>query len=111
MRLNLGQQVGQGEATEVRTKGKGSGSLNRATPQPTGNTGRVSGRERVENETRASEPFFNVLTAEQLAELWAVPPTWIYEQTRTRAADPIPHVRLGKYVRFQSGSPELAEWW
>jgi hypothetical protein len=95
----------------VKITDKGSGSVNRATPQPTGNTGRVSHRERLENETRVSGPFYEVLTAERLAERWAVPPTWIFEQTRSRAADPIPHVRLGKYIRFQYGSPELAEWW
>ena len=39
-----------------------------------------------------------------------VPESWIREYVRTRSADPIPHVRFGKYVRFRWGSPELEAW-
>ena len=56
-------------------------------------------------------PFFEVLTAKDLAARWRVPESWIREQTRSRSADPIPHVRLGRYVRFSWASPELASWW
>jgi hypothetical protein len=56
-------------------------------------------------------PFFEVLTAEELAERWRVPASWIREQCRSRAADPIPHTRLGRYVRFSYGSPALINWW
>jgi hypothetical protein len=45
-----------------------------------------------------------LLTPQQLAERLAVPPTWVREKTRERARlrdkDPLPVVRLGKYVRF-----------
>jgi hypothetical protein len=45
-----------------------------------------------------------LLTAEQLAERLCVPSTWVREKTRERARvrdkDPLPLVRLGKYVRF-----------
>jgi hypothetical protein len=56
-------------------------------------------------------PFFEVLTAEELAQKWRVPPSWVREQCRSRCADPIPHARLGRYVRFSWGSPELTKWW
>lgn len=46
------------------------------------------------------QPSFEVLTAEQLAQRLAVPRTWILEQTRSRAIDPVPHLKLGKYCRF-----------
>jgi len=59
----------------------------------------------------AKGPFFEVLTAEELAERWRLPASWVREQCRTRCADPIPHIRLGRYVRFSWGSPELTEWW
>jgi excisionase family DNA binding protein len=46
-----------------------------------------------------------LLTPEQLAEKLAVPPSWIREKTRERArirdSDPLPVVRLGRYVRFR----------
>lgn len=50
------------------------------------------------------------ITSEQLAERWNLPVSWIREQVRCRAVDPLPHVRFGKYVRFRWGSPELDEW-
>lgn len=55
---------------------------------------------------------FELLTAEGLAQRLCVPPSWIREQTRSRSldGDPLPHLRLGRYVRFQWGSPELEAW-
>lgn len=45
-----------------------------------------------------------LLTPQQLAERLSVPVSWIREKTRERARvrdkDPLPVVRLGKYVRF-----------
>lgn len=67
--------------------------------------------EKVEHNNTANGPFFEVLTAEELATRWRVPESWVREQTRSRCADPIPHVRLGRYVRFSWGSPELNRWW
>jgi hypothetical protein len=71
----------------------------------------VAGVKRPE-QTRAIEngPFFEILTAEMLAERWRVPASWIREKCRSRCADPIPHIRLGRYVRFSWGSPELTQW-
>jgi hypothetical protein len=55
---------------------------------------------------------FELLTAEELAERLRVPPSWVREQTRSRAleGDPLPHLRLGRYIRFRWGSPELEAW-
>ena len=45
-----------------------------------------------------------LLTPAELAERLAVPQSWVREKTRERARirdkDPLPIVRLGKYVRF-----------
>ena len=65
----------------------------------------------TERPTPTGGPFYEVLTAEELAARLRVPVTWVRQQVRTRAADPIPHFRLGRYVRFAWGSPELARWW
>ncbi len=67
--------------------------------------------EQSEHNRSTVGPFFEVLTAEELAGRWRVPESWVREQTRSRCADPIPHVRLGRYVRFSWGSPELNSWW
>jgi hypothetical protein len=51
-----------------------------------------------------------LLTAEELAHRLCVPPTWVREKTRRRARlrddDPLPVVRLGKYVRFSWAAVE-----
>jgi len=42
-----------------------------------------------------------------------VPDSWVYEKTRGRCRNPIPCLRLGRYVRFNwvpPGSPTLATW-
>jgi|SRR5580704_13600803 hypothetical protein len=67
--------------------------------------------EQLETKNSASGPFFEVLTAGELAKRWRVPESWVREQTRARCTDPIPHIRLGRYVRFCWGSPQLSDWW
>ena len=47
------------------------------------------------------------LTVEEVASLLKVPKTWIYEHTRKRVGQRLPHVKLGKYLRFFE--PELRE--
>ena len=62
-------------------------------------TAKVAEPERL---TGAPEPV--LLTPQELAKRLAVPVSWIREKTRERARqrdrDPLPVVRLGKYVRF-----------
>jgi hypothetical protein len=57
-----------------------------------------------------SLPAREIIDAEELAKRWGLPPTWVREQTRSRAADPLPCIRFGKYVRFAWLSPELEQW-
>lgn len=59
----------------------------------------------------ADSEFYEILNCAQLAKRWNVPATWIQEQTRSRAIDPIPCVRLGRYVMFEWLSPALMNWW
>lgn len=53
---------------------------------------------------------YEVVDASELAQRWRVPVSWIREQTRNRAADPLPCVRLGRYIRFEWESPKLIAW-
>jgi len=48
----------------------------------------------------------------ELASRWRVPESWIRSHTRVRTPkeERIPCVRLGRYVRFEWGSPRLTEW-
>ena len=41
-----------------------------------------------------------LLTVDEVASLLKVPKSWIYEHTRRRVGERLPHVKLGKYLRF-----------
>jgi hypothetical protein len=53
---------------------------------------------------------YEFIDSKELASRWNLPESWVREQVRVRSADPLPHVRFGKYVRFRWGSPELESW-
>lgn len=41
-----------------------------------------------------------LLTPEDVANLFKVPLSWVYNATRDRAKNPMPHVKVGHYTRF-----------
>jgi len=46
-----------------------------------------------------------LLTVEEVAQLLGVSRSWIYEHTRSRGtprSERLPHIKLGKYVRFDA---------
>ena len=45
-----------------------------------------------------------LLTVEEVAELLQVPKSWVYERTRRRALQQLPHLKLGKYLRFEESA-------
>jgi hypothetical protein len=57
-----------------------------------------------------SENVFEIIGCDELAVRLAVPVTWVRDQVRSRAVDPIPCLRFGRYVRFQWNSAELLQW-
>jgi len=42
-----------------------------------------------------------LLTVHEVAELLNVPVSWVYERTRRRGAERLPHLKVGKYLRFR----------
>lgn len=50
-----------------------------------------------------SSAMKKLMTAQQVAELLEVDPSWVYQETR---AGRLPHVRLGRYRRFRLGAIE-----
>jgi len=54
---------------------------------------------------------YEVIDSEELAKRWNLPETWVRDGVHVRTSDPIPHVKLGRYVRFEWGSAELEDWW
>ena len=43
----------------------------------------------------------DLMTVAETAEWLKVPVSWVYERTRKRGRDRIPHIKLGKYLRFE----------
>jgi hypothetical protein len=54
---------------------------------------------------------FEVVDGPELARRWKVPATWIRHQVQRGVKDPLPSVILGRYRRFEWGSPALNDWW
>ena len=51
-----------------------------------------------------------IIDCNELAKRLNLPPSWVRDQVRSRAADPIPCMRFGRYVRFEWHHPDLTAW-
>jgi hypothetical protein len=53
-----------------------------------------------------------IIDAGELAKRWRVPESWVrsYTRRRTPRDERIPHLSLGRYVRFEFGSATLEAW-
>lgn len=49
-----------------------------------------------------------LLTVSEIASALKVPISWVYERTRRSGGDRIPHIKLGKYLRFRWAA--VREW-
>ena len=45
-----------------------------------------------------------LLTVDDVAGLFKVPVSWVYERCRAGAINPLPHLKLGKYLRFRKSA-------
>src|SRR5579864_8664323 len=102
---------GRGQAERPRPAKVSGLRVHRALPDgyrsrvPDLRSGRI-----MTNVSPAPVDVFEVIDSEELARRWSLPASWIAEQTRSRAVDPLPCVKFGKYVRFRWQSPELEAW-
>lgn len=55
-----------------------------------------------------TEDLEELLTVEEVAEFLKVPTSWVYGHTRHRGRDQIPHIKVGKYLRFHVSA--VREW-
>lgn len=56
-------------------------------------------------------PAIEIIDSKELAIRWRLPESWVRDRVRARSDDPLPHVKIGRYVRFEWGRSELIEWW
>src|SRR5271167_5173163 len=50
----------------------------------------------------------DILLPEEVASRLKVPVSWVYEKTRARCRNPIPCLRMGRYIRFDWKA--IVEW-
>ena len=64
------------------------------------------------DQSRAQSPAgcFEVIDCTELAKRWNLPESWVRDQVRSRAQDPIPHLSFGRYIRFEWGHSDLNAW-
>ena len=68
----------------------------------------INSHERTEKTEKSP---VEILNSSELALRLKVKESWVVEQSkRSRTADPIPVLRLGKHRRFRWGSPEMNDW-
>jgi excisionase family DNA binding protein len=58
--------------------------------------------------TAGARGMKELIEIKELARRLSVPVTFIYDRTRKNSPDPIPHLKIGKYVRFD---PEAVVQW
>ena len=54
-----------------------------------------------------TEALHELLTVDDVAALLKVSKSWVYEHTRGRGtphAERLPHIKIGKYVRFEASA-------
>lgn len=56
----------------------------------------------------ANEWNCDLMDVAETARMLRVPVSWVYERTRRRGKERIPHIKLGKYLRFEIAS--VREW-
>lgn len=56
----------------------------------------------------ANEWDHGLMDVAETASMLRVPVSWVYERTRRRGKERIPHLKLGKYLRFEITS--VREW-
>ena len=49
-------------------------------------------------------------TIDELADYLQVKRSWIYNRTRRNGPERVPHIKMGKYLRFDVESKAFQEW-
>jgi len=49
----------------------------------------------------------DLLTLDELCSWLKVKPSWVYERVRTRKGLKLPHIKLGRYLRFERSAVKV----
>ena len=70
----------------------------------------TAGRKTALNEASQGKAKPKLWTPEDLASYLGMQISWIYKRTRKNGPETIPHIKLGKYVRFDPESAVFQKW-
>ena len=59
-----------------------------------------------DGKTQESLDAETLLTVHEVAAILKVPVSWVYERTRLRGKERLPHLKMGKYIRFRTAEIE-----
>ena len=79
----------------ARTTNRQGSERNRSSPDA------VLSLEPERGHSGAAEYLLELLTVDEIAAALRVSPSWVYERVRKRGRDKIPHLKIGKYLRFR----------
>lgn len=68
----------------------------------------VTGTTQLSLTESADECSVQLLTVSEIAQTLRVPVSWVYGRTRRRGLERMPHIKLGKYLRFDLNT--VSEW-
>ena len=60
-----------------------------------------------QDSSKVGRRFWNV---DELSDYLAVPVGWVYDRTHANGLEVIPHMKLGKYIRFDPESEVFRRW-
>jgi excisionase family DNA binding protein len=83
------------ETSPARTTNRKGSEVNRT------NSGAGLPRKSERDEAGTAEFLLELLTVDEIAAALRVSPSWVYERVRKRGRDQMPHVKIGKYLRFR----------
>jgi excisionase family DNA binding protein len=81
--------------TPVRTTNRQGSEMNRSSSDA------VLSPEPERGHAGAAEHLLELLTVDEIAAALRVSPSWVYERVRKRGRDKMPHLKIGKYLRFR----------
>ncbi len=62
------------------------------------------------SEQRSKKVKRKLWSPNELSEYLGVAIGWVYDRTQTNGPETIPHIKLGKYIRFNPQSPAFESW-
>ena len=86
----------------MELKGSRADAVKRYAPDmQAGGSNAVQSSSSEQNRAGTAEYLLDLMTVDEIASALRVSPSWVYERVRRRGKDKMPHLKVGKYLRFR----------